>query len=347
MKKWFLIVFLLCFLAMPAQAAELTAPEAPGEALELMPPERNSFGEDLWYVITSSVKKLEPEIGACCGTCLSVMAAVILTSLAGIFPGSNKPLVRLITTVAVACLLFGGSRTLIAAAADAVRQISEYGKLLLPVLTAAMAAQGGVTGSAALYGGTALFDALLGALISGILVPMIYVYLVLAVANGAIGEELLGKLRDFVKWLISWCLKTILYVFTGYMGITGVISGTADQAAVKAAKLTISGAIPVVGGILSDASEAVLVSAGLVKSAVGVYGVIAFVAIAIGPFLRIGVQYLLLKLTAAVGGVLADKSTAALIGDFSTAMGLLLAMTGAVCLLQIISTVCFMKGVGA
>lgn len=345
MKKWILIVLLILGLTVPVQASELTAPEAPETALELMPAESNSFGEDLWYVVTSAVKALEPQIAACCGVCLSVMAAVMLTSLVSGFPGKAKPVTELVTAIAVACLLFGSSRTLISAGADTVREVSEYGKLLLPVLTAAMAAQGGVTGSTALYAGTAVFDALLGALISGVLIPMIYIYLALAAANAALGEELLGKLRDFVKWLVSWCLKTILYVFTGYMGITGVISGTADQAAVKAAKLTISGAVPVVGGILSDASEAILVSAGVVKSAVGVYGLVALIAIAIGPFLRTGVQYLLLKLTEAVSGVFADKRTTALIGDFSTAMGLLLAMTGTVCLLQIISTVCFMKGV--
>lgn len=345
MKKWVLIALLMLSLAVPVHAADLTAPEAPDSALELMPADTESFGEGLWYVVTSAVKALEPEIAACCGVCLAVMAAVMLTTLVSSFPGKAKSVSELVTAIAVAWLLFSGSRTLISAATDTVRELSEYGKLLLPVMTAALAAQGGVTGSTALYAGTAVFDALLGALISGVLIPMIYIYLALSVANAAVGEELLSKLRDFIKWLVSWCLKTILYVFTGYMGITGVISGTADQAAVKAAKLTISGAVPVVGGILSDASEAILVSAGLVKSAVGVYGLLAFLAIVIGPFLRIGVQYLLLKLTGAVSGVFADKKTTALIQDFSSAMGLLLAMTGTVCLLQVISTVCFMKGV--
>ena len=75
------------------------------------------------------------------------------------------------------------------------------------------------------------------------------------------------------------------------------------------------------------------------------YGLIAVAAIAIGPFLRIGAQYLLLKLTAAVCGVFGSKRTTELVGDFSSAMGILLAMTGAVCMLLLISMVCFMKGV--
>ena len=208
-----------------------------------------------------------------------------------------------------------------------------------------MAAQGGITGSAVLYSGTVLFDSILGHLIARMITPMIYLFLALAAGNGAVGEDVLKKFRDSIKWLMTWCLKIVLYVFTGYMGITGVVSGTTDAAALKAAKLTISGVVPVVGGILSDASEAVLVSAGIVKNSAGIYGLLAIISVCIGPFLRIGSHYLMLKITGAVCGIYGSKSIADFIGDFSTAMGLLLGMTGSVCLLLLISTVCFLRGV--
>lgn len=345
MKKLILILMLFFGMAIPAQAEDLTAPSAPNHAQDLMPVETESFGEGLLYVVKSAIGTLQPEIAAGCGVCLCVIAVMMLTSLMAGFPGMTKNVTELAGSVAVACLLLGSANTLIHDAADTVTELSEYGKLLLPVMTAAMAAQGGVTSSAAIYTGTAIFDAVLCSLISRILVPMIYIFLALAIASSAIGEDLLKKLRDFLKWLVSWCLKTVLYVFTGYITVTGVVSGSADQTALKATKLAISGAVPVVGGILSDASEAVLVSAGAIKSAAGVYGLLAIAAIAIGPFLRIGVQYLLLKLTAAVCGVFGNKQTTELVSDFASAMGLLLAMTGAVCLILLISTVCFMKGV--
>ena len=62
--------------------------------------------------------------------------------------------------------------------------------------------------------------------------------------------------------------------------------------------------------------------------------------------MKIGVQYLILKLTAALCALFGAKRLTELIFDFSTAMGLLLAMTGSECLLLLISTVCFLKGVG-
>ena len=182
------------------------------------------------------------------------------------------------------------ANSLIRLGSQTVTEISEYGKLLLPVMTAAMAAQGGAASSTALYAGTAVFDSVLSSLISRMLGPMVYLFLALSAANGAIGENILGKLRDLVKNVVSWSLKTILTVFTTYMTVTGVVSGTTDAAALKATKVTISSVVPVVGGILSDASEAVLVSAGLMKNAAGIYGILAVLAVFLSPFLKIGVH---------------------------------------------------------
>ena len=96
---------------------------------------------------------------------------------------------------------------------------------------------------------------------------------------------------------------------------------------------------------MSDASEAVLTSAGMMKNAAGIYGMLAILAIWIGPFLQIGAQYLLLKAAAGICNMFGSKRAADLIQDFSTAMGLVLAMTGAGCLIFMISTICFLKGV--
>lgn len=346
MTKLILVLVLLSILVVPVSALEITAPEVPESGESFMPKEAETFGQGLLELLQAGVRRFLPDLAQASKTCTAIAAIVLILSVLQSFSGSVKTAAELTGTVAIAALLLSGSNSLIQLGTQTVTELSEYGKLLLPVMTTAMAAQGGVTASTTLYAGTVVFDTVLSAMIARLMVPMIYLYLAMAAANSAVGEELLKKSRDFIKWLMTWCLKIILYVFTGYMGITGVISGTTDAAALKAAKITISGAVPVVGGILSDASEAVLVSAGLVKNAAGIYGILAILAIFLGPFLKIGAHYLMLKLTASICGVFGPKRISELIGDFSGAMGMLLAMTGSVCLLLLISSVCFMKGVG-
>ena len=341
-----LIVLLVLSLAMPVSAADITAPTVPESGRDLMPEDGTSFGDGLWQICCRGLAKIRPDIAEGAKISLCIIAAVVMLSILSAFPGMTEKCCDLVGAVCIAGLLLGSANSLIRLGTDTVEEISQYGKLLLPVMTTALAAQGGLTTSASLYVGTAAFDTLLSGVIASVLVPMVYIYLALAAANAAIGDDLLKKLRDFLKWLMTWVLKTVLYVFTGYMGITGVVSGTTDAAALKAAKLTISGVVPVVGGILSDASEAVLVSAGVVKNAAGIYGIFAVLALIAEPFFRIGVHYLILKFTAAVCGIFGSKRITELIDDFTSVMGLLLAMTGTVCLLILISTVCFLRGVG-
>ena len=333
-------------LAIPVSAAEWTAPEVPQIAEDWMPKEPETFTDGLLEILGKLIPKLQPSLAEATKTCAGLLGAVLLVSFVTNLSGSAARSADLAGTVTVGLVLFQSTNSMIALGAETVSQISDYGKLLLPVMTSAMAAGGGTTASAALYLGTAFFDSLLSTAVTALLIPMVYVFLALAAVNSALGQDILKQMKDFVKWLVTWALKIVLYVFTGYMNITGVVSGSADAAALKAAKLTISGVVPVVGGILSDASEAVLVGADVVKNAAGIYGLLAVLALWIGPFLEIGVQYLMLKLTGGICGLFGSKSMVGLISDFTAAMGLLLAMTGAVCLMLLISTVCFMKGVG-
>ncbi len=346
MRKAIILMILVALLAIPAQAQEYTAPPPPDSVEDLMPVETESFAEGLWTVIKGALGTLEPDLVSAAGTCVALVAAVMLVSLIKGLPGKQEQLLELTLTLVIGAIMLRPSGSLIRLASSTVTELSEYGKLLIPVLTGALAAQGGTTSATALYAGAIGFNSLLGAAISKLLVPGVYLFLALATASAATGEAALGKIRDFLKWAATWALKGALYLFTGFMSITGVVTGTADAATVKATKMTISGMVPVVGGILSDASEAVIVGAGVMKNAVGVYGLIAIVAIWISSFLQIGVQYLMLKAASAICASFQLKRATQLIQDLSTAMGLLLGMTATVSVLLLISTVCFMKGMG-
>lgn len=345
MKFLYILPLLISLLAVPADAMEFTAPVVPDSGLEYMP-ESNSFADGLRQLVQTVFSQLRPDLVEASRVSMALIGICVLTGLIAALAGKMNSINDLTGAAAIGTSLLLSTNSLIRLAGDTVLEITEYGKLLLPVMTGAMAAQGQPTASAALYAGTAAFASFLGKLISSVFLPGVYLYLALSISYAALGEESMKRLRDTLKNSVSWFLKTLLTVFVTYMSITGVISGTTDAAALKAAKVSISTFVPVVGGILSDASEAVLVSAGIAKNAAGVYGILAMLAVFLHPFLQIGIHYLLLKLTSVIASLVGTKRHADLILDFSGAMGLLLGMTGSVCLLQLVSTVCFMKGVG-
>ncbi len=341
-----IILLMLIILAVPVNASGLEAPEPPDSANPWMPSQTESFGKGLLEMIQKGISKIYPDIKEAAAIAVTVIACALLVSMLTAASDQIKTAANLAAITAVSAALFLSTNAMIRLGADTVRQISEYGKLLLPVMAAAMAAHGGISSATVLYTGTAAFDAVICTVLSKVLTPMIYGFLALSVADSVMGHHTLKKMKELLKNGITWFLKTCITVFISYMGITGVISGTTDAAALKAAKTAISTAVPVVGGILSGASEAVLVGAQLAKNAAGVYGIFALLAIFLEPFLKTGIHYLILKLAAAVCGILDAKSVSDLVGDYSSAMGFVLGMTGSVCLLQLVSTVCFMKGMG-
>lgn len=345
MKRIITAIIIIALLAVPVKAQEFTAPTVPGSAEKYIPRQSSSFLSDFMYVIKSALTELQPSFADASKICLAVLVVVLLISIVHSVSSGAKTVTVLTGTVAAGLLLISPTSSLIGLGVQTVTEVNEYGKMLIPVITAALAAQGGITSSTALYMVTTVFCTVLSTLIKVLIVPLIYIYLCLSVASCALGEELLLKLKGTVKSLSSWIMRVILYLFTGFLTVTGVVSGSTDASALKAAKLTISGFVPVVGSILSDASEAILVGTGLMKNAAGVYGVLAIVAIGIGPFLRIGVQYVLVKITGGLCEIFDTKQISTLVQDFSGAMGLVLGMIGTECVMLLISTVCFMRGI--
>lgn len=344
MRKLLIALLCLSILCIPVSALEAPAPG--GDALYLMPDTKAPFGQALMNLVQKILPSLEPELLQALGICAAIVGASMVVSLLTLDGNRVSGAASLTAAAAVSVAFFSGAKSLIVLAGDTVTELCEYSKLFLPVITAALAAQGRPTTSASLYAGTAVFNTVLGNFLGSTVIPLLYLFLPVSVCACISGEKMLKNLKKEMKTFITWSLKTILTVFTAYLSITGVVSGTTDAAALKATKTAISAFVPVVGGVLSDASEAVLVSAGLVKNSVGIYGIYAMLAIFLKPFLRIAVHYLLLKFSSFFTAVFGSEEIASLCEDFTSALGMLLGLTGAMCLLQLISCICYLRGSG-
>ena len=291
MKRFLIVLFLLILLSPAAMGEEYVPPGVPGEAGGLMPEDHISFGEGLSSMVQKLLPSFYAELRQGIKTGLSVFCCVLLVSIlqaAGCAASSSE----LVGGVCVTCLMLSSSRSLISLAAATVTELSEYSKLFLPVLAAAASARGSITSSAALCTGTLVFSSFLGSMVKRLLLATVYLYLACAAGNCAIGEEMLKKTGEQLKKLSAWFLRTLMGVFLTYMSITGAVTGSADKTALKATKAAISTVVPVIGKNLADASEALLLSAELVKNSLGIYGIFAFFAIFLSPFVKIGVQYL-------------------------------------------------------
>ena len=76
-----------------------------------------------------------------------------------------------------------------------------------------------------------------------------------------------------------------------------------------------------------------------------IFGLLAVLAVGLGPFLQIAVQYLALRVTAALSGFLAMQEHTKLLSCAADAMGYMLAMTGSAMLMVVVAVCAFLKAV--
>lgn len=356
MRRTLLLFWILLCLTLSVSAAdgleerfdlsklEHAVPSAAAELLRDANGADTDFGSRVLSLLRKAVLKLDSFFAQSLRDIMLILAILVLAAIAGVEERNEAK--RATVLAGILAIMSAGAvqlKSLLQLGEDTLMEMQGFSDLLLPVITSTAAASGNFTASGALYFGATAFSALLLHLMTAWMVPMLYVFLALRAADAAAGSSILTGLADLTKWTVKAVLKVLLFTFTGYMTLTGILSGAADATAVKAAKLTLSGVVPIVGSMISDASEAVIVSAGTIRNTVGVFGLMAVLAICILPFFRIGIQYLLLRVAAAMGGTIGLPQHVSVVSALSEATGLLLAMTGTGALLMLVSCVCYLQ----
>lgn len=348
-------LLLMGLLALPCGAveAEIGAGVDPEEGLDeeivaaigdFDSSELPELGGGIGKLLLDGLRVLSGSVRSGLLSCALMLAAVLLCGLMQSAEPSDA--VRFAGVLAIVSAGAGGVQSMITLAGETLNTLREYSLILLPGLVSLSVFSGtGATGAGVYAGSVVFFDVLLR-VASALLLPLVWAYIAACAADTAIGDGRLRGVCDFLKWAGSSVLKWTSYLFTGYLSVTGVACGAVDAVKLRAARAALSGAVPVVGGIISDASDALLSAAGTIKNAVGVYGMLAVLAICIAPFFRLGVQAVLLRGTAAISGLFGQPQLTGLIERLCDAMGLLLALTGAFCAAALLSLVLCMKAAG-
>ncbi len=352
MRHIILFLVLAAACVVPGFGAELTTPgldQVWEQAEDWGVAPGDSWEQGVTHLLEEGAGQVGGLLRASLSTAMKLVAVVLLCALAegarGSEGGEGLQAVTIAGALAITALTMTDMAAMIGMGRDTLGKMEDFSSVLLPVAAVLTAASGNVTGAAVRQGATMLFSQLLITAMDRLLVPLIYAYVAVSCAYAAVGNPGLKKVGDLLKGAVNTILTALLLAFVGYLTASGAIAGSVDAAAVKTAKMAISRAIPVVGGILADASESVLAGAGALKGTVGAAGLVVVLAICLTPFLRLAVQYIVYRGAAALCATIAQPKLSGLIDAIGAAFGLVLGMTGAGALILLVSLVSTVKAV--
>ena len=344
MRKSMLILLLAWWLVAPAWGAELprevrdALPAAAEEITEELE-DPASLSEGLSRLWDRALGYVEEAVRQSIGGGVVLLAAAVLCALTEECmdaAGGKVHFVPMAGALAITLAAAGSVKTMMGLGQETVEELNTFSKALLPTLSAAVAASGGIVSASVRQVATISFVDLLLSLIRGLLLPLVYFYVAAAAADAMLPQRRLAGISRAIRKGTVWLLTGALALFTLYLTVSGAAAGSADTVTARLARSAV-GVLPVVGSILADAADSVLAGAGAVKNTVGAAGLLAVLAVCLLPLVRLGVQYLVYKAAAFLAGILGAEQLTGLIDALGGAFGLIFGMTGACGLLLLIS----------
>lgn len=145
------------------------------------------------------------------------------------------------------------------------------------------------------------------ALIRKVITPLVLLRCASVLLCGISQNESMGEFSDIFSKLHKTLLSFSMSLFAGILTVSRFAAVSFDNLYARGIKFAVTSAIPVVGGSISEAMSTVAGSAMVLKSAVGIAGVIMLFAIFAVPLLRLAAMCVVYRVAAAIASPVADK----------------------------------------
>jgi len=169
------------------------------------------------------------------------------------------------------------------------------------------------------------------------LVPLVGGYLAICLAGSAAPFLDLSGIISSIKNIASWALGLLMTLFVGALTLSSVISVGGDNLATRTARFMIGSFVPVVGGALSEAFTTAQGCLHLLKTSVGIYGVVISSVLFVPVMARLVVWHLTVDLSSTAAQVLGLSKISQMFKAISSSLGILLAILFCFMLILVVS----------
>ena len=291
-------------------------------------------------LLDEAVRAISGESGKITAFFAYVFASALLVAVASLIAHGKH------VTLAVSAIAASGAVGFIFELADAVgsaiKEMSELFGGLIPIMTGVTLAGGGAAtaGVEAVTMGT-VFGTVSG-LAAPLLMPLSTVMLALSAAS-ALGGGVSSSALSRVRSVFLWAIGIVTAILLGGIALQTVIASAGDSLAMRMAKYSASGLIPVIGGTVSASLSSLAAGLSYAKGVIGAGGIYALLLVALSPLLLMLVYRLALSLASGLLSFLGANEGAAVFGGVISALDAILSVYAVCLLLYSFEIIMFMK----
>ena len=250
-------------------------------------------------------------------TAVALLSAVVSAAEGNVLSKSTSKIVHLACYSLIILIIGSMLAGIISNCVTCINSVKKQIEIITPILATLTVLTGG-TSSAAIYQPSAIF--LSGGaveIVSAFIFPATIAVIILNFMSKLNSQMSFTGVTALVKSIMKWVIGITVTVFSIFITAQSSASSLFDGIIFKATKYVVSNSVPIVGNFLSSGFD-MLTSAGLlIKSSVGICGLIMLLFELIGPIILLSAFSLILKFVGAVVQPIGENKLFSLLSDLS------------------------------
>lgn len=270
---------------------------------------------EIFNIVFKDVINLIPAFATVAAVAL--LCAVVSAAEGSVIGKSTSKVVHLACYSLIILVISSMLTGIISSCIGCINNVRRQIEIITPVLATLTVLTGG-TSSAAIYQPSAIF--LTGGaveIISGFIFPGTITVIVLGFMSRLNSQISFSGVSSLLKSIMKWTIGITVTVFSIFITAQSSAASLFDGIIFKATKFVVGNSVPLVGNFLSSGFD-MLTSAGLlIKSSVGLCGIVLLLGELIGPVVLMASFSIILKLVGAVVQPVGESNLYGMLSDLS------------------------------
>ncbi len=278
----------------------------------------------IWFFLRSGMKTPLKTGGAIIGVILISTAFPALSNGEKNFDAAKYSCV-LATAITVAIPVWKA----VSAAVAAIKGCGTFMLSFVPVFAVIVSVSGGVASAVSMSTVLLMVSELLVSICAFSVLPLMGGYLAMSLCSSVSPLVNTAGITEGIKKVGLWIMSLVSTVFLGILSVQTAVNSAADSVALRTTKFIIGTSVPVAGAALSEATAVLSSSLSLLRTSVGIYGVVALCAI----ILPIVISLMLWRVMLMISTVVSEAFSQPLITKLLKSVDMMLSLLVGVCLL--------------
>lgn len=256
---------------------------------------------------------------------LSVLVFIILSSFfksmkISLNDDEMSNLFSSVSALVIAIVLLLKLKTTIALACSTISICSDFMFAFVPAFCVIVASSGSFVSAFSTNSLLLALAQLLNYISKNIFIPLSNAFLCVGICSGIRAELNLQGAVAFMKKYITTAVSVCAAAFVSVLSIKTAVASRADAIGLRSIRFAINSVVPVIGSAISEGLLSIQSYSSLIRSSVGVVGIIAVAAVFLPAILEVALWRMFLNVTSLVSETFCDASVSSVIKAFCDAL---------------------------